>query len=179
MTPKEDTQSLEALQDLRVELDELDEFRRQDLTAMANAQRDDDMMVEGMDEMDDMDAGDFEEEEMLASEEQEGVALAENADEVAAEALALPIRTEHDPAKPNPYTPALNVVLPTDSSPPPSTPQPKLRYQKSQKFSKGGAYHAQDWSRSYGKNSGSEARASLLDINWADEAKDKDDKEAK
>jgi hypothetical protein len=41
----------------------------------------------------------FDEEKMLALEEQERVVvLAENADEVAAEASALPTRTQHDPS---------------------------------------------------------------------------------
>jgi hypothetical protein len=88
------TYSLEALHDLREELDELNEFRSQDLTALADAH----LAEEEMDTDSDNEEMDYDKaivDDVVVLEEQEGVAIAENESEVAAE-MSLPIRAANE-----------------------------------------------------------------------------------
>jgi hypothetical protein len=87
------------------------------------------------------------EEEELASmdfEEQMEVAAVENADEIAAETITLPI-LEAAPAAQAP-TPTL-VVPPIEG---PTAAHPKLRRAKSARFNPGGAYNALQFSKALG-----------------------------
>jgi hypothetical protein len=182
-TQYKDKESLEALQDLREELDELDSFRREDLTALADAQRAelpyDDMEIDE-DNDEDME-NERMEEEYEAAAEQEAVADAENDVEVAAEALRLPIRPVGGSDGPVTTDPTNNpsnlgtpdIVLPTEDSASTSS-APKLHKKKSTRFSKGNAFNAHEFTKSLGKGYGS--RASLSNMEWYQKEKEKEDK---
>jgi hypothetical protein len=160
------------LQDLRTELDQLNEFRRQDITALADAE----IGMADMDTFMDDEEMDYDVEEMdfddvTAFEEQEAVTLAENEDEVAAETMFLPIRAAgdvSDPTNPEATTaPALNIIPPVEDTTTSPTPNKQVRRHKSVRFNKGGAFHAQQFAKSISKSSAS--RASILDTDWATE----------
>jgi hypothetical protein len=157
------------LQDLRTELDQLNEFRLQDITALADAE----IGMADMDTFMDDEEMDYDVEEMdfddvTAFEEQEAVTLAENEDEVAAETMFLPIRAAGDVSGPEATTaPALNIIPPVEDTTTSPTPNKQVRRYKSVRFNKGGAFHAQQFAKSISKSSAS--RASILDMDWATE----------
>jgi hypothetical protein len=145
-----DENSLKALEKLRLELDELEEFRAQDVSEyMAGVQVPDSDDEVGDVDVEDDDAGDD--------------------DAVASNTLNIPIRPA--PKYATRSAPTLNVVMPTDDGYESSTASPaapvmrKLRHQKSAKFSKGGPYYMHAFTKSLGKGSGF-ARESVLDMDW-------------
>ncbi|KAJ4320030.1 hypothetical protein N0V94_003595 [Neodidymelliopsis sp. IMI 364377] len=128
-----DEKSLKALEKLRLELDELEEFRAQDgAEYMAGVQVPDSDDEVGDDEVRD--------------------------DAVTSNTLNIPIRPVGQYASRS--APSLNVVTPTDDSYESSTASPvppvtkKFRHQKSAKLSKGGPYHMHAFTKSLGKGLG-------------------------
>ncbi|KAL6711642.1 hypothetical protein ACN47E_004576 [Coniothyrium glycines] len=189
-TRKQDLNSLLALSDLRKELDELYEFRMEDLTGMTREERDmcgmeDDMHLDeedtAMQEYDDEDlAG-------IDLEDAEAVAKVENEMEVAAEHIRVPIRSTNEVAPTGTKTArklAIDEELHQPSSmqadnpgkgkhPANEPPVPKLRRQKSTNLNKGGAFHAHQFAKSLGR-SGTKSRPSTLNIDWT--PKDKEER---
>ncbi|KAI8942960.1 hypothetical protein NX059_000999 [Plenodomus lindquistii] len=175
-TRKQDTSSLETLSDLRMELDELHEFRMEDMTGMTKEERDS-CGVEDNSERGQVDVMDYDED--LAGvdfEDSAAVAEAENDVEVAAERIRLPIRSASELA--NPVTPVVHED-PSDraicSNSPAKDQQiatlaKQLRRQKSSKF-KGGAFHASAFAKSMGKSS-AQSRLNLLDVDWSSKKED-------
>ncbi|KAB2109673.1 hypothetical protein AG0111_0g945 [Alternaria gaisen] len=145
-TRQQDNNSLEALAGLREELDELKEFKMEDFTGMTKEERD--MIDAEMEELEALaEAENMTEVAAEYLEDSEAVAEAENTMEVAAEHLCIPIRPAGEPTH--------------DTSDP--AVGSKSRRQKSTR-SKGGAYHAQQFSRS---RSNAKLRPSVLNYDWA------------
>lgn len=153
---------------MREDLDELEQLRVEDLTGLtkeeidecwagdwnARPALDDDMELTEEEIAKDMAAWDFE--------EAQAVAMAENEDEIAADKIRLSIRGSAD-------NPIVHVIPPTEGDQNPSVEDAKpLRRQKSLRFNKGGAYHAQEFAKSLGK-SGTVVRPSILEMNWKEE----------
>lgn len=128
-TRKNDKGSLAALKQLRKELDQLTEFRVEDITGMTKEERmgtiDDDGDLYGMKAA------------IAAWEAEEEALAAEDEDEVSADNISPLVRPASEPT-----TPVPTIVLPTDSDQPPIAIAAPHR-PKSVKLSKNGAYHAQ------------------------------------
>ena len=158
-----DTDTMEALVELREELDELAQLRIQDLTGLTKEEsekleafaleKDMEMEHEYIQEalaerelLEDIDGIDLE--------DAEAVAKAENDDEVAAENIRLPFRIPIDESTATAADPTTPPVLsPADDKKTSSTARAKLRKKKSTRFNKGGAFHAQEFAKSLGKGS--------------------------
>ncbi|KAH6614124.1 hypothetical protein C7974DRAFT_428549 [Boeremia exigua] len=103
-------------------------------------------------------------------EDAEAVAQAGNEVQVAADVIRLPIRStgafaqDFDTAEP----PALHIIAPTPLQHDETThltKGTKLRRQRSTRFNRGGAFHAQEFANSF-KKTPSSSRASILDMEW-------------
>jgi hypothetical protein len=161
-TNREDTESLNALQDLREELDQLAEFRHRDLEEyMGGGFEDDedelDMLADGV-EQDDAGIEDEEPEAEgveLGNEDMEG----EESTVAAKKPHILPIRSSREHETPEVVEPPAEDEESTTTADSSKT----LRKRKSTKF--GGAFHAHAFSKSLSR--GPRPRGSLLDIGGA------------
>lgn len=172
VTRRNDTLSLRALALLREELDEVNEFRMEDLTGMTKEERDEaieeddvdcDYDFEPMTDYDEDLAG-IEDAEAVAkagnktevtadqasSEDTKTIAEAENRMEVAAEHICIPIRSSNPvPSDTNVSTCPLSAVSETKNEHNTATDR-KPHRQKSAIFSKGGAFHTQQFTKFIG-----------------------------
>jgi hypothetical protein len=152
-TWKEDANSLEMLRRVRIELDELNEFRMEELTGLSREERErmaEDPVGNEADEVEQVEH-DMDNADAVGFEDASAVAQAENADET----LSLPIRSASDNAPPTVLIPTLNIVAPAEGSnnAAPASHTKKLKHKKSERFStKGGAFWAQHRNRSEGKS---------------------------
>jgi hypothetical protein len=117
-TWKNDTNVLEMLRRVRIELDELNEFRMDELTGLTREERDKmdedpDSIWPGVQEVVE-DA--LEDEDVIECEDASAVAQAENADEVAVDTLELPIRSASDDTPPTIPTPTPDIVAVAEGS---------------------------------------------------------------
>jgi hypothetical protein len=144
---KDEIDSLEVLQDLCDELDQLQEFKRQDISAMLTAER-----FTGPYDMEDLDEEYVDETELAA---------VGNADEVAAETLMLPSASQSSTATltPNIVVPPISVTSTVETSDTSTATAAvkglsglelrSIRKPKSRKLNLGGAVRAQDWARKF------------------------------
>jgi hypothetical protein len=181
----EDTDALDLLEGLHAQLDELNEFRLEDMAEEMDYDTDsEENEVKGNDSFEDPTA----------------LAAAENEDKVTAdEMFDLAIRSTSDSTSETPTfstippiqgsasektdytneapTPTFSFAPPTKGSTPSDSKSGKLRRQKSTRFSKGGAFHAQQFTKSIGKEASrsTASRTSVLGMDWTSTTKDEDE----
>ncbi|KAF2124251.1 hypothetical protein P153DRAFT_411889 [Dothidotthia symphoricarpi CBS 119687] len=143
-----DVNSLDALEVLKTQLDELNMFRMEDLTGLTPS------LIDGSIAMSELEIDDT---AGLDLEDSAAVAMAENEDEVEADSMDTSTICQ---------TPTIIVVPHAEGGQPsPVADTKKVTRKKSFKMSKGGAYHAHQFSKSRGH--AAEPRASILNIDWA------------